>query len=144
VRGSSSILRSKGTHVETVRPEATVLSAAWDLKLKRIGALVVSEDGSTVQGLISERDIVAGLTDHGPQILSMPVGKVMAPATVTCAPEDTLTTVMTRMTRHRARHVPVVDGGRLAGIVSIGDIVKYRVDELELEANVLRDTLAAR
>jgi CBS domain-containing protein len=140
----SSILRSKGTHVETVRPDATVLSVSWDLKLKRIGALVVSEDGATVQGLISERDIVAGLTEHGPQLLSMPVRQVMAPATVTCTPDDTLATVMARMTRHRARHVPVVDAGRLAGIVSIGDIVKHRLDELELEANVLRDTLITR
>ena len=140
----SSILKSKGTHVETVRPDATVQSVAWDLRLKRIGALVVSEDGATVLGLISERDIVTGLTEHGPQLLSMPVRRVMAPATVTCGPEDTLTTVMARMTRHRARHVPVVDGGRLAGIMSIGDLVKYRVDELELEANVLRDTLAVR
>lgn len=137
----SSILKSKGTHVETVSPDATVYRAAWELKLKNIGALVVSEDAITVQGVISERDIVAGLTEHGQQLLSLPVRRVMAPATVTCAPDDTLTAVMARMTRHRARHVPVVDGGRLTGIVSIGDIVKHRLDELELETNVLRETL---
>lgn len=137
----SSILKSKGTHVETVSPDATVYRAVWELKLKNIGALVVSEDGVTVHGLVSERDIVAGLTEHGPQLLSLPVRRVMAAPTVTCTPDDTLTAVMARMTRHRARHVPVVDGGRLAGIVSIGDIVKHRLDELELETNVLRETL---
>jgi CBS domain-containing protein len=136
----ASILKAKGAHVETIRPDATVGSAVWNLKLKGIGALVVSEDGVTAQGIISERDIVGGLAEHGQRLLTLPVTRVMA-TPVTCTAEDGVTEVMARMTRRRVRHLPVVDGGRLAGIVSIGDVVKYRLDELELEANVLRETL---
>ncbi len=138
----ASILNRKGAHVETSRPDATVGSAAWDLKLKGIGALVVSEDGKTVLGVISERDIVRALTEHGPRLLALPVSRVMAPA-VTCRPEDSITVAMALMTRHRVRHLPVVGGDHLCGIVSIGDVVKHRLDEMELEANILRETLIA-
>jgi CBS domain-containing protein len=138
-----TILRAKGAHVETVRPETTVYTAVWDLKLKGIGALVVSEDGVTVLGLISERDIVRGLTEHGHTLLALPVARMMTTPVVTCAPDDSITAVMARMTRHRVRHLPVIDGGRLGGLVSIGDVVKHRLDALELEANILRETLMA-
>jgi CBS domain-containing protein len=137
----SSILKSKGTHVETTRPDTTVFSVVWALKTKGIGALVVSEDGATPLGVVSERDIVRGLTEHGPQLLGLPVSRVMTSPVITCAPEDTVTALMARMTRHRIRHLPVLEGGRLRGIVSIGDVVKHRLDELELEANVLREAL---
>ncbi len=138
----ASILKAKGTHVETVSPNTTVYTAVWNLKLHGIGALVVSEDGVTVQGIVSERDIVNGLSEHGQQLLSLPVTRIMT-APVTCTAEDNITAVMVRMTRRRARHLPVMEGGRLAGILSIGDVVKHRLDELELEANVLRETLMA-
>jgi CBS domain-containing protein len=137
----SSILKAKGTHVETTRPDTTLFSVVWALKTKGIGALVVSEDGATPLGVVSERDIVRGLTEHGPQLLGLPVSRVMTSPVITCAPEDTVTALMARMTRRRIRHLPVLEGGRLRGIVSIGDVVKHRLDELELEANVLREAL---
>jgi CBS domain-containing protein len=139
----SSILKAKGAHVETTRPDTTVYTVVWELKLKGIGALVLSEDGKTVLGVISERDIVRGLTEHGAKLLTLPVSEVLTPPVVTCTPEESITAVMARMTNHRVRHLPVLDGGRLCGIVSIGDIVKYRLDELELEANILRENLMA-
>jgi CBS domain-containing protein len=137
----ASILKAKGTHVETTRRATTVNSVVWDLKLKGIGAFVVSEDGTTILGLISERDIVRGLTEHGAKLLALPVSQVMTSPAVTCAPEDSITAVMAQMTRHRVRHLPVVDKGKLCGIVSIGDVIKYRLDELRMEADILRETL---
>ena len=139
-----SILKAKGTHVERTRPDTTLYTIVWDLKLKAIGALVVSEDGTSVLGLISERDIVRGLAEHGATILSLPVSKLVTSPVVTCTPRESITAVMARMTRHRVRHLPVVEGGKLCGIVSIGDVVKHRLDELELEANILRENLMAR
>src|SRR5262249_37595979 len=103
--------------------------------------IVVSEDGSMVLGLVSERDIIRGLTEHGAQLLTLPVSKLMTSPVITCRLEESITAVMARMTRHRARHLPVVEGGKLCGIVSIGDVVKHRLDELQLEANVLRENL---
>jgi CBS domain-containing protein len=137
------ILKAKGTHVETTRPDTTLYTAVWELKVKGIGALVVTEDGETVLGLISERDIVRGLAEHGTKLLSSSVSQLMTSPAVTCSPEESITAVMARMTRHRARHLPVVEGSRLCGIVSIGDVVKHRLDELELEANILRENLMA-
>ena len=139
----ASILKAKGAHVETVKPDTTLYKVVWDLKAKGIGALVVSEDGTTVLGLVAERDIVRGLTEHGTRLLARPVSELMTSPAVTCTPGESITAVMARMTRHRARHLPVVAGGKLCGIVSIGDIVKHRLDELEMEANVLRENLMA-
>lgn len=136
----ASILKAKGTHVETTPPHTTVHAVAWQLRTRGIGALVVSEDGLSMLGLVSERDIVRALTEHGAALLAMPVSRVMT-TPVTCAPAESIPIVMARMTRHRMRHLPVVDGGRLRGIVSIGDVIKHRLDELELEANVLREML---
>jgi CBS domain-containing protein len=138
----AAILGAKGTHVETTGPEATLYTVAWYLKTKGIGALVVvSEPGDSILGIISERDIVRALIEHGEQVLALPVSKTMTSPVLTCVREDHVTAVMARMTRHRVRHLPVVEGGKLAGLISIGDVVKYRLDELELEANVLRETL---
>ena len=139
----ASILKSKGPHVETTRPDTTLYTVVWDLKVKGIGALVVSEDRTTVLGLISERDIVRGLAKHGTKLLSSPVSQLMAAPAVTCTPRESIAEVMARMTRHRVRHLPVVEGSKLCGIVSIGDVVKHRLDELELEANILRENLMA-
>lgn len=138
----AAILKVKGTHVESTTPETTLYSAAWTLKSRGIGALVVtSEDRARILGIVSERDIVRGLIEHGEHLLALPVSRVMTSPVLTCAPEDRITAVMARMTRHRVRHLPVVDGGRLCGLVSIGDLVKNRLDELELEANILRENL---
>jgi CBS domain-containing protein len=139
----AAILKSKGSHVETIGPETPLRVAAWNLKTKGIGALVVVAEGERVRGIISERDIVRALTEHGPDVVRLSVSDVMTPRVKTCSPDDSITAVMARMTRDRIRHLPVIDAGHLAGLVSIGDVVKYRLDELELEANVLRDTLIA-
>jgi CBS domain-containing protein len=140
----ASILKSKGEHVATTPPDTTMSTIVWELRSKGIGALVVSEDGVTVLGLVSERDIIHGLAEHGPKLLGMRASQVMTRSVLTCAPDDTIANVMAQMTRHRVRQVPVVDGGRLRGIVSIGDMVKHRLGELELEANVLREAYLTR
>lgn len=140
----ASILNAKGKNVATTRPDTTMSTIVWELRSKGIGALVVSQDGTTILGLISERDIVHGLTEHGARLLSMRASQVMTTSVVTCTPEDSSTNVMAQMTRHRVRHIPVIEGGKLRGIVSIGDLVKHRLDELELEANVLRQAYITR
>lgn len=140
----ASILRAKGLHVETVAPDTTVASIVWQLRLKGIGALVVVDAAGSILGVISERDIVHGLAEHGPGLLGMRSSQVMTRSVVTCTPEDSITRVMAQMTRNRNRHVVVTEQGTLHGIVSIGDVVKHRLDELELEANVLRETLMTR
>ncbi len=137
----ASILKTKGAHVETTRSDTTLYTVVWALRVKGIGALVVSDDGTTVLGLISERDIVRGLIEHGTLLLSSLVSQLMTAPVLTCAPGESIAEVMARMTRHRVRHLPVVEGGKLCGIVSIGDVVKHRLDELKLEANVLRENL---
>ena len=137
----AAILKAKGTHVETTRPDTSLYSVVWDLKLKGIGAFVVSQDGSSVLGVVSERDIVHGLAEHGARLLALQVSQVMTSPVVTCTPEDNVTAVMALMTRYRVRHLPVVEDGKLRGIVSIGDVIKHRLDELEMEANILRETL---
>lgn len=138
----AAILRAKGNQVETTRPDTTLYTVAWQLKTRNIGALVVvGEDSARILGMITEREIVRRLIEHGAQLLALPVSRVMTTPVLTCAPDDRVTAVMARMTRQRVRHLPVVDDGRLAGIVSIGDVVKHRLDELEIEANVLREAL---
>ena len=140
----ASILKAKGMTVATTPPRTSVATAARLLREQHIGALVVSEDGTALMGIITERDIVHGLVDRGAALLDLPVSLVMTRAPQTCTPDDDIQTVMSRMTRYRMRHLPVIVEGRLAGIVSIGDVVKYRLDELELETNVLRDAFIAR
>lgn len=139
-----SILDAKGHSVETIRPDAPVALAVHRLTDKRIGALVVSADGRRLDGVISERDVVRGLARHGPRLLEMTVSKVMSPA-VMCRPETTIRDAMATMTRTRHRHVVVMADGAAVGVVSIGDVVKHRLEEMELEASVLRDAyIAAR
>ncbi len=134
-----AILRAKGNRVVTVTPETPLSVVAYRLRQEHIGALPVSPDGNKVLGIVSERDIVRGLADHGPVILGWQAAQLMTQPVKTCTPRDTIQSVMAEMTRSRLRHLPVIDGGRLVGIVSIGDVVKNRLDELELEASVMRD-----
>ncbi len=138
------ILNAKGSTVETIRPETSVAMAIDRLSALRIGALVVSADGRAVAGTISERDVVRGLARHGARLLDLPVSEVMSRNVPVCSPEDTVKDVMAQMTRTRHRHVPVVENGQLQGLVSIGDLVKHRVEELELQTNVLRDPYITR
>ena len=140
----SAILKSKGTKVATTRPDTTVETVAHRLRLESIGALVVTEDGQRVLGIIAERDIVRGLAEHGASLLAMRAQDIMTRTVPTCTPETRVERVMSQMTRERARHVPVVEQDRLSGIISIGDVVKHRLDEMESEVRVLRDYITAR
>jgi CBS domain-containing protein len=139
-----SILRRKGTEVTTIAPGASTKSAVDRLRAKNIGALVVTS-GNAVLGLISEREIVHAFSRYGETAASMPVKEIMQHGVTTVSPDESVNRVMNLMTRHRVRHMPVLRGGSLAGIVSIGDVVKYRLEQLQLETDVLRDVyIAAR
>jgi CBS domain-containing protein len=140
----TSILKTKGSQVVMVTPETRIATIVRELTAKSIGAVVVSEDSVNLLGLVSERDIVKSLGVFGARTLELRASDIMVRRPVTCQPDDTITRVMAEMTRHRVRHLPVVEGGRLHGIVSIGDIVKHRLDELETEANILREGFLAR
>lgn len=133
----SVILDRKGREVVTIRPEATIEEAAQQLAAHRIGALVVSADGRTVAGIISERDIVTRLAESGAAILAMAVADLMTTAVTTCTSEQTADELMKTMTEERHRHVPVVEEGELVGLVSIGDVVKSHTDELETQVEAL-------
>lgn len=135
----SSLLRSKGDDVLTIEPEATLADVVARLVEHRVGSLVVSSDGSTIEGIISERDVVDALHELGCDALHAPVRQVMSSAVHTCRPGDETEHLMAVMTEHRVRHIPVEVDGRLAGIVSIGDIVKSRIGELEFERRALVD-----
>jgi CBS domain-containing protein len=139
-----SIIEHKGNKVVTLPPETKIVVAAHRLRLERIGAIVVSKDGRTIDGLLSERDIVQGLTQHGGEVLDLPVSKLMSTGVLTCRPDSDIRDVMRLMTLHRIRHLPVTDNGVLCGIVSIGDVVKSRLEDMELQANVMHDYFVAR
>ena len=137
-----SILRRKGTDVTTIAPEATIKRAADWLRVKNIGALVVTSENA-ILGLISEREIVHAFSRHGEMAASMLVKEIMQSGVTTVSPDESVNRVMKLMTHHRVRHMPVLRGGKLVGIVSIGDVVKHRLEDLELETNVLRDVYNA-
>ena len=139
----ADILRIKGSVVKTVAPHETALLLSGHLRAEQIGALVVSADGNSIDGIVSERDLAYGLATHGARLPTIPISELMTKAVVVCSPEDSVTDVMKLMTQLRIRHVPVKDGDQLVGIISIGDVLKHRLGELQLEANVLRDYAAA-
>ncbi|HEV2264657.1 MAG TPA: CBS domain-containing protein [Stellaceae bacterium] len=138
----NDILKAKGREVATVAPDATVADAVRLLHGRGIGALVVSADTNRLDGILSERDIVHALAERGVTVLDMRVAELMTRRVVTCAPNDTIAELMGEMTRRRIRHLPVVDRGRLAGLVSIGDVVKNRLEEMESETTSLRQFIA--
>ena len=140
----ASILKAKGAHVVTVRPNEMIQHAAAKLRLEGVGALIVSHDGVTLDGIITERDITKGFAEHGADLASKHVTDLMEAGVLTCKPEDGIADVARLMTNRRLRHLPVRDGSRLAGIVSVGDILKYRLDEVELEARVMQDVAIAQ
>jgi CBS domain-containing protein len=131
------VIRAKGNAVVTVEPQMDVRTLLGVLAEHGIGAVVVSSDGTTVEGIVSERDIVRALADRGATVISEPVSAIMTADVKTCPPDAPVVDLMLTMTEGRFRHVPVVSGGKLAGIVSIGDIVKNRVGELEIERDSL-------
>ena len=137
-----SILKRKGNDVTTIAPEASIKRAADWLRAKNIGALVVTSE-NRVLGLISEREIVHAFSRYGEAAGSMPVKEIMQHGMIAVSPDESVTRVMNLMTHHRVRHMPVLRGGELAGIISIGDVVKHRLEDLELETNVLRDVYNA-
>ncbi len=138
----SDVVKRKGGSVVTVRSDATVSELLALLSEHRIGAVVVSDDGEAVHGIVSERDVVRHLHSTGRDILDGPVAVIMTKEVRTCGLEDSLEHLEGQMTEHRIRHVPVVTDGRLAAIVSIGDVVKNRIDDLQAERDQLRDYIS--
>jgi CBS domain-containing protein len=136
------IMRNKGGAVTTVAPHATIRDAVAMLRRERIGALVVSGDGIKVEGILSERDIVHGLADRGAPLLDATVDALMTRRVFTCTPRDSVGDLMAMMTERRIRHIPVLKDGVLVGIISIGDVVKHRLDEMEYETSSLRSFIA--
>lgn len=138
------ILEAKGWAVETIPPDAFMDQAVHRLMGAGVGALIVTADGATVEGMLSERDVVRGLSRQGVRVLGLRVSDCMTRGGPTCTPDTLVQDAMGEMTRQRTRHLPVLAEGRLCGLISLGDVVKYRLDELELEANVLRDAYFIR
>ena len=134
----SDVIRRKGGDVITVRADASVTELLTLLAEHRIGAVVVSDDGTSVHGIVSERDIVRHLHTDGAALLDAPVSRIMTAEVHTCTPDDSLDDLETAMTERRFRHVPVVVDGALVAIVSIGDVVKNRIDDLQAERDQLR------
>ncbi len=137
------IFKQKDNRIITVKPGDTVATAAEILKRENIGALMVSGPGGKLAGIISERDIVRAMPAHGPNLFAMTVEQLMTREVITCSSEDRVHDLMKKMTSGRFRHLPVVDAGNLTGIISIGDVVKSRLEELEAEASQLRDYIAS-
>jgi CBS domain-containing protein len=141
----ADILKGKGTAVMTVKPNDTVVALAQRLRTAGIGAMVVSQDGHSLDGIVSERDVTYALPANSGKLETMHVSEIMTATVITCSPQDTIAEVAKVMTTRRIRHLPVKESGRLIGMVSIGDVLKHRLYEIELEANVLRDlAIAAR
>ena len=134
-----TILSSKGDNVTKVASSDSIRTTLLRLKTHNIGALVVSDDGDTVAGVISERDLVRAMVDHGPALLEMTVAELMTRDVRTCGPEDDIEDVMDSMTHGRFRHMPVLVDGKLVGVISIGDLVKHRMGELVDETKALRE-----
>ena len=135
----ADILSIKGSSVTTVDAKASALTVAKRLRQERIGAMIVTNDGSSIEGIISERDLAYGLAMHAANLPEVAASELMTKSVVTCSPRETIGQIAKVMTQQRIRHLPVTDGRHLVGIVTIGDILKHRLEEVQLEANVLRD-----
>jgi CBS domain-containing protein len=131
--------RNLGGDVVSIEPTADLAAAVRLLTAKRIGALVIYGAGGRLAGIISERDIMRALAERGAEALNLPVGQVMTREVETCGADDSVASLMERMTEGRFRHLPVIEQGRLIGLVSIGDVVKQRVEEFEREQEAMRD-----
>ena len=140
----ADILRTKGVAVKTVSAGASALVVAQRLRRERIGAMIVTNDGSSIEGIISERDLAYGLATYAGNLPNVAVSELMTKEVITCSPRDSVSEVAKVMTQRRIRHLPVKDGHQLVGIITIGDVLKHRLDEMQLEANVLRDYAIAR
>ncbi len=141
---ANEILKTKGSKIITASPTEAIWTVLRRFRMHQVGALVVTDDGVRLLGLLGERELVNGLVARGNRLLDLPVEVVMAKSVPTCKPEDSVTEVMQMMTDHRTRHVPVVEDGHLRGLISIGDLVKAVLDDAEHETRVLRDIARAR
>ena len=139
----SHILKSKGGEVYTVSKETTIMEVSCLLAAKRIGAIIIISKNRSVEGIISERDIVRGLSTFGAKVLNMPVKDLMTKSVITHGLESQIDEVRREMTSSRIRHVPILDDGKLVGLISIGDVVKNRVEELQAEGDMLREYIAS-
>ncbi len=133
----AAVLRNKGSEVETIAADATLFEAVRRLGEKRIGALPVVEEGQ-ITGIMSERDVIYCLRSHGAEVLDWPVSRVMSSPAITASPDTEVLSALALMTQRRIRHLPVVEGGEIRGIVSIGDLVKHRMERIEAEAEAMR------
>lgn len=138
----ASMLKGKEANIFSLTPAHTIADAAALLAEKRIGAAIVVDGRNGLVGILSERDIVRGLANEGPDILARPVSELMTAKVETCTTDETTDQLMRRMTDGRFRHLPVVDGGAVIGVVSIGDVVKSRIRELENETEAMRHYIA--
>ncbi|MDR3519004.1 MAG: CBS domain-containing protein [Azospirillaceae bacterium] len=137
----AAVLKRKGTKIITIAPDQSITKAAHLLTSNHIGAVPVVDPHDGLVGIISERDIVRGITEHGSSVLNLAVETLMTRDVLTCTPQETMGTIMDLMTTRRIRHLPVIERGALCGIISIGDAVKNRLDENELEMETLRGYL---
>jgi len=137
----ATILKTKGTRVVTVTETTPILEAACRMTYDRIGALLVSRNGRDIEGIITERDVLHALAANGARLMTMKVEDIMTRHVESCTPQDDLKHVMSAMARHRFRHMPVVGDNGLCGMISVGDIVKQRLQEGEAEGDVARDAL---
>jgi len=141
----SDIIQTKSSEVKTIRPQASARELSVRLHADQIGAMVVSSDGKSVEGIVTERDLAYGLAAYEMELPTVAVSRLMTQAVLVCSCEDSIIHVMRLMTQRRVGHLPVKQGAQLVGIISIGDVLKHRLNELELEANVMRDyAVAAR
>ena len=138
----AAVLGDKGSAVETITADQRVFEAVQRLGEKRIGALPVVEDGR-ITGIMSERDVIYCLRDHGPEVLEWPVSRVMSSPAITADPDTDVLAALALMTQRRIRHLPVVQGGKCVGFISIGDLVKYRIERIEADADAMRAYIQA-
>ncbi len=136
------ILNNKGGDIVTISSSAKIADVAAMMAKERIGAVVVLDQDAHIEGIVSERDITHGLAKHGAAVLTMNAQSIMTSEVVTCHPDDGVDKLMQKMTAGRFRHLPVLDKGKMVGIISIGDVVKHRLEELENEASLLQDYIA--
>ena len=134
----AAVIKRKGSGVVSITPDRTIADATKLLTEHRIGAVLVLDSGDEIRGIISERDIIRALAKYGADALTHRVEALMTRDVQHCSPKDTIAEVMTTMTARRFRHLPVCDGGKLLGMISIGDVVKQRLDDTELEVETLR------
>lgn len=134
-----TILAAKGGDIYTIEPTATLAAAAKLLSAHKIGVVIIRGAGGRLSGILSERDIVRAVSEHGAEALTVPVGQVMTRNVTTCGEDDSIADIMERMTTGKFRHVPVLKNGKLIGLISIGDVVKQRVEEIERDADAMRE-----